>query len=93
MNFIQTKFCGTIPNSKYNIISFSLYYDEKLGRWVDPNADPNEANELNTKPPPMDIHLSSSGNNGPKQTISSGGLSAPPAPNSGNKYSAGIYTT
>ena len=73
-------------------MSFSLYYDDKLGKWVDPNADPNEANGLNTKPPPMDIHLTSSGNNAPKPTISSVGLSAPPAPNGGNKYSAGIYT-
>jgi hypothetical protein len=69
-----------------------LYYDEKLGKWVDPNADPNEANGLNTKPPPMDIHLNSSNNNAPKPTSNSKGLFAPPAPNGGNKFSAGIYT-
>ena len=78
------------------LILHSLYYDEKLKRWVDPNADPNEADGLNAKPPPTDMQLISGSNSLGQPTVSANGpLSkmpsppGPPAPTGGNKFAAG----
>ena len=73
----------------------SLYYDEKLKRWVDPNADPNEDDGHNAKPPPTDMQLM--GGAQMKKPVSTYNSSSseipagPPLPLGGNKFSAGMF--
>ena len=74
----------------------SLYYDENLKRWVDPNADPNEDDGYNAKPPPTDMQLMGGMSmNKPTLTNSSSPSDIPTGPPllpSGNKYSAGTFS-
>ena len=77
------------------IYTDSLYYDENLKRWVDPNADPNEDDGHNTKPPPTDMQLMGGMNSNKPILNNSNSLSdmsnGPPPPSGGNKYSAGEW--
>ena len=73
-----------------------MYYDDKLKRWVDPNADPNESDGHNAKPPPTDMQLMRTDNAPTKLTPNPSGppgdMMGPPGPPTGNKFSAGRHT-
>ena len=60
---------------------------------MDPNADPNESDGHNSKPPPTDMQLMG-GTNLNKPTLSNTANPSelppgPPLPSGGNKYAAG----
>ena len=71
----------------------SLYYDEKLKRWVDPNTDPNEADGMNAPPPPPKLQLMGANNTQKQPSATPIGASEKlPIPSVGNKFSAGMQT-
>ena len=73
---------------KLSYIYCSLYYDDKLKRWVDPNADPNEADGSDAPPPPTDMQLSSGASANPNLPPSIGNSKQmmPPGVGGGNKF-------
>ena len=78
-------------DSTFSYISISLYYDDKLKRWVDPNADPNEADGSNAPPPPTDKQLIGASNaQSQLSTNPTGANEQMPPPFTGNKF-AGRY--
>ena len=70
----------------------SLYYDEKLKRWVDPNSDANEDDGLNNLPPPTDMQLMGASHAQKQPPIHpSGNVEKLLPPSGGNKFAAGIH--
>ena len=68
-----------------------MYYDDKLKRWVDPNADPNEADGSNAPPPPTDKQLIGASNaQSQLSTNPTGATEQMPPTFTGNKF-AGRY--